>query len=280
MHTRVRRIGSAVAAGLALAGMVVSAGSAHAATPTVKLKPLHGILQPVSRLFAAKNDAAEATLNWAGYAVPAATGEHITSIQATWIVPKLKLLPPGYSSTWVGIGGLTTTDLIQAGTESSFTEGNYAWIEVLPANEVKLTNCSGDSTCAVAVGDRIHVGINNTGGDGWAISVSDGSKWSYSTTTSYHSTLSSADYVFEAPGRGIGVAIPTLLPASTDHQQFLGGSSYTVNGATRTIENSPTRVRITMSPIGLDPVDVAIPSTINPDGSFNVCSYKLSCKAP
>src|SRR5215472_9457606 len=52
--------------------------------------------------------------NWAGYAA-AISG--VKSVTGSWTVPNAGTLPPGVSSTWAGIGGLNTTDLIQAGTQ-------------------------------------------------------------------------------------------------------------------------------------------------------------------
>src|SRR5258708_5678482 len=52
--------------------------------------------------------------NWAGYAVAAS---RVTSVTGTWTVPNAGMLPPGVSSTWAGIGGFATSDLIQAGTQ-------------------------------------------------------------------------------------------------------------------------------------------------------------------
>src|SRR5436309_15315674 len=54
--------------------------------------------------------------NWSGYV---ATNKTFTSVTGTWIVPQVT---PGSSSaadaTWVGIGGLNRSDLIQSGTQN------------------------------------------------------------------------------------------------------------------------------------------------------------------
>jgi hypothetical protein len=72
--------------------------------------------------------------NWAGYA---ATNGTYTTVSGTWIVPAYSSTSSaGTDATWVGIGGVTSQDLIQAGTQEA-TSGSgqteyQAWIELLP----------------------------------------------------------------------------------------------------------------------------------------------------
>src|SRR5438445_9051939 len=53
--------------------------------------------------------------NWSGYA---ANGGTFTSVTATWTVPTVSATSSGADATWVGIGGLTSNDLLQAGTQA------------------------------------------------------------------------------------------------------------------------------------------------------------------
>src|SRR5205085_3777558 len=73
--------------------------------------------------------------NWAGYA---ARGGTFTSVSGTWTIPEVAIDSAfGADATWVGIGGLRTRDLIQAGTQQSVTGSGSvtyeAWVEKLPA---------------------------------------------------------------------------------------------------------------------------------------------------
>jgi hypothetical protein len=90
--------------------------------------------------------AAEVSINWSGYAVEAKPGEAITALNGSWIVPKITHAPPGFSSSWIGIGGYRTGDLIQVGTAwGGPVDGNYAWFEMLPEHETTLdSGCAGD----------------------------------------------------------------------------------------------------------------------------------------
>ncbi len=51
--------------------------------------------------------------NWSGYAAKSGT---YTGVTGTWTVPVPGInRTPGVGATWVGIGGVTSHDLIQAG---------------------------------------------------------------------------------------------------------------------------------------------------------------------
>lgn len=249
-------------------------GVAPAAAPAVQAVGGHGVLQKVSPHQVLPTHNADTTsLNWSGYAALAPAGSKITDVTQNWIVPTVSLLPPGFSSTWAGIGGYNSTDLIQAGTESDTFGGNYAWYEILPASETPITSgCSGDSTCTVNPGDNMSVTIHSTGGDGWTISMTDAGHWSWSTSLNYPSTFSSAEWILEAPTVGVQSVL-----ANVGTQQFTGANTFTMDGVTRNIAGGNS-VRILLSP-GL--INEATPSALNSTGDrFNSCAWKQSCAAP
>jgi hypothetical protein len=218
------------------------------------------------------------SLNWAGYAVTPGSG--VTAVSGNFTVPTAGLVPPGFSASWAGIGGYTTTDLIQAGvSENSALGGEVlggqynAWYEILPASETPISNCSGNSSCTVNPGDKISVKISNTGGDNWEISLTDAGNWSWSTSVTYASSESSAEWIQEAPS----LEDVQTIPADVGTVSF-SGSTYTESGSTDTIaEGSPTVIE--ESPLG--GVNEATTSALGSDGeSFNVCVYAQSCTAP
>src|SRR5256714_8804675 len=59
--------------------------------------------------------ATSSSSNWCGYA---ASGGTFTSVTATWTVPTVSATSSGADATWIGIGGLTSRHLIQAGTQA------------------------------------------------------------------------------------------------------------------------------------------------------------------
>ena len=147
----------------------------------------------VNHLIGVSGDTAD-SLNWAGYAVTPGSG--ITAVSSTFTVPSAGELPLGFSASWAGIGGYSTSDLIQAGVSENsaiggeLLGGQYnAWYEILPASETPISGCSGHvPSCTVNPGDKISVSISNAGGNTWDISLNDAGNWSWSTSVTYASS--------------------------------------------------------------------------------------------
>src|SRR6266540_1976205 len=106
--------------------------------------------------------------NWSGYV---ASGGTYTSVTGTWIVPQVGATTTGADATWVGIGGVSGTDLIQAGTQATVAGGSVsyeAWIEMLPdsSRTVSLSVAPGDSVTVTiteqSTGNWLIVMVNNT----------------------------------------------------------------------------------------------------------------------
>jgi len=137
--------------------------------------------------------------NWSGYA---ANGGAFTSVTGTWTVPTVSPTGTGADATWVGIGGLTSTDLIQAGTQAMVDGGAVeysAWIEMLPqsSRNVPLT---------VTAGDSVTVTITQQSGNDWLIAIKNNTtNGAYNITVQYSSSNSSAEWVQEAPSIGRGL---------------------------------------------------------------------------
>jgi hypothetical protein len=220
------------------------------------------------------------SLNWSGYVVTP-SGGGITAVKSSFTVPAAGLLPPGFTATWTGIGGYNTSDLIQAGVSENsaltgpLLGGQYnAWYEILPDSETPLTNCSGDPACTVRPGDVVTVTITQTSAGHWDVNVSDPAQgWTFDKSIAYASSLSSAEWILEAPT----VAVQTI-PANTGVAHFGPISTYTDATGTHTIAaGNPTVVD--MGPgIG---INEATPSALGSDGqSFNDCTYAQSCPTP
>ena len=136
----------------------------------------------------------EESSNWSGYE-DTGLGATFTEVAASWTVPTLEQGITGSSSTWVGIDGATTADLIQAGTEQDWTVSGplyYAWYELLPGTAVDLGQ--------VKPGDRVSADIEETLPGKWTISLTDstsGSAWTEHVR--YSAPGGSAEWVVEAP---------------------------------------------------------------------------------
>ena len=140
--------------------------------------------------------------NWSGYA---ATGGTFTSVSGTWTVPSVD--PGGVNSlaadaTWIGIGGVNTTDLIQAGTQATVQGGQIeysAWWETLPQASVTVQ-------LDVKAGDNINVTIDQQADGTWQIVMRNlTSGQSFQKNLAYDSSLSSAEWIEEAPSTGRGI---------------------------------------------------------------------------
>src|SRR5712691_12722455 len=198
--------------------------------------------------------------NWSGYA---ATEGSYTGVQATWTVPDIGLSSAaGIDAAWVGIGGVRSHDLIQAGTLRTILQNGAtqteAWVELLPRppETVPLT---------VDPGDTIRVSIDQQGPETWLIAFTNiGRGQTYQVTKRYASSLSSVEWIEEAPSAGRRGTLP-LDNFGTVH---FSQASATQNTRALSISESGAHA-ITMITPGGQPL--AEPSAIAADGeSFSV----------
>lgn len=162
--------------------------------------------------------------NWSGYS---ATGGTFTSVTGTWIVPVTASSPAGVDAAWVGIGGVDTEDLVQAGTMATVTSAGAvsyeAWIEMLPAS-------SRTVPLAVSGGDSVTVTITERSPDRWHLALRNNSTGGrYEITVDYVSSRSSAEWVEEAPSSARG-----LLPLSDFGTIRFAGAAAVRDGQTLT----------------------------------------------
>src|SRR5256885_6548950 len=139
--------------------------------------------------------------NWSGYA---ASGGTFTSVTATWTVPTVSATSSGADATWVGIGGLTSNDLIQAGTQAmgdgSGTVEYSSWIEMLPQS-------SPNVPLSVSARGFVTRTVTQQHGHDWLITMKNNkTNATYSVTVQYSSSNSSAEWVQKAPSVGLGLA--------------------------------------------------------------------------
>lgn len=152
------------------------------------------------------------SLNWSGYAL---TGAAFTGVTGTFNVP-VPRKPSACleeASVWVGVDGVGTSDLLQAGVdESSFAVPRspsnpwwpptdpctgqvhvYAWWEDLPSAPVRVN-------FPVNVGDDMTVSIFKMSPGWWALAVHDlTSGHSFMRVQPYGGPQTSVEWVVEAP---------------------------------------------------------------------------------
>lgn len=136
--------------------------------------------------------------NWSGYSV--GLGPY-SKVEGTFTVPNLAATPTETrTAEWVGIGGINTASLIQAGvTETYDPDGQpvypYAWYEVLPAPEMPI------STVSVRSGDAVTITIWQVGGTLWRITLTDDTSGAepFTTVQTYSGPPTPADWIVDAP---------------------------------------------------------------------------------
>jgi len=191
--------------------------------------------------------------NWSGYS---ATGGKYTSVTGTWTVPTVTAAIPGADATWVGIGGIDASDLIQAGTQATVSGGEVAyeaWIEMLPAS-------SRPVSLSVSAGDSVTVTITQKAAVDWTIQMRNNTTGqAYNTSVKYTSSSSSAEWVQEAPSAGRG-----MIPLDDFGTLRFSGASAVRDGQSLALKALNPQA-ITMINGARQPL--AQPSVIGADGS-------------
>jgi len=174
------------------------------------------------------NNQNDASLNWAGY-VAKQSGTSYTSVTGTWTVPSVSTNTSGTAdATWVGIGGVSSHDLIQAGTQAIVQDGQVsysAWIETLPSfsKTVALDVHAGDSVTATLAEES----------EGqWLVTISNNTTGkNYSQTIRYNSSRSSAEWIEEMVSNGNG----TFRPLDSFGSVSFTNAAATANGQSQNI---------------------------------------------
>jgi len=144
--------------------------------------------------------------NWSGYLASDGT---FTSISGSWVVPNAT--GNGHSisadATWIGIGGVTSSDLIQVGTSDTVTRSgavsSEAFYEMLPAASTAVPGMT------VTPGDAMSADLAETSPGQWQISITDTTRSeTFSTSAAYTSSHSTAEWIEEDPSFSAGHQIP------------------------------------------------------------------------
>jgi hypothetical protein len=151
--------------------------------------------------------------NWAGYVMNPNSGlgqSSVSGIQGSWVIQQVTGTFYGgqAAAQWVGIGGNTTSKIIQTGTVScdNFFYGTTykAWYELCnagnPSPPVYLT-------MSVSPGNIMDAYIHNVGTNSWIISITDISNGqSFQKTVSFVCSGASGEWIEERPCGSSGLA--------------------------------------------------------------------------
>jgi hypothetical protein len=193
--------------------------------------------------------------NWSGYN---ATGGKFTAVAATWTVPQVSTGTSGVDATWVGIGGMTSRDLIQAGTQAVVQSGKvayFAWWETLP-------QVSQPVPLNISAGDTMSVSLTQQASGTWLVLIVDTTTGdSFRKSVTYKSSLSSAEWIEEAPSTG---RQQMTIPLDNFGSVSIANATTVENGQQRTIAQADGQP-VTMYNQAAQAL--AQPSVIGADGS-------------
>jgi hypothetical protein len=200
--------------------------------------------------------------NWSGYL--AATGS-FTGISGSWTATLAtgNGLTTSADSTWIGIGGVTSGDLIQVGTQNIISASGQvstsAFYELLPNVSQPVPGVT------VSPGDSLTASLSEVSSGQWTISITDKTDGEADTfSVSYASSLSSAEWIEEDPS----YSFRRQIPFDNFHEAAFTGGSAVANGSTVTIAAS-TAQPVTM--VENTSQIFAVPSAIGSDGaSFTI----------
>lgn len=220
----------------------------------------------------------DASLNWSGYVADNSDAGY-TAVTGTWTVPQVAAetatTPPGAlgqaDATWVGIGGVRSQDLIQAGTQAIEEEDGSvtysAWIEMLPgySQTVPLKVKSGDSITA---------SITEEAPGEWLITISNNTRnASFSRTVAYDSSQSSAEWVQEMVSNSDG----TFRPLDSFGSISFTNAAATVDGESQDLSQLEARP---LKMVNASSEALATPSIVGDDNqSFSVARTDVPANA-
>ena len=207
--------------------------------------------------------------NWSGY-FSATSGTKYTAVYGSWTAdsPTSSGSTTSYDGTWIGIGGITSTDLIQAGVNNSVTSAGaistQVFYETLPSPAKTIVGFK------VLPGDTIIVSIVESATNSWTITIQDTTqKETYTNTVNYTSSLSSAEWIEEDPSQTNGQLYPLDNFGTVNFYQTTATANGSSNNLTQLNANSITMVNSTGA-------TVAQPSVIGSDNASFSVQYKSS----
>ena len=222
--------------------------------------------------------------NWSGYAVEspnfsAPANYTVTKVSGSWKVPQvINNTSLGWSSTWVGIDGFSSSTVEQIGTEQDTLATAskygmpqyYAWYEMYPAYPVTITSVPihyGDSITASVT----YSGTSTDSSGTFTLSITNittGKSFSINQTLT-SAKRSAAEWIEEAPSSTSGV-----LPLANFQTVTFTGSTATVGSSTDATIGNLNNASINMVTPTLQLKDTT--SALNSTGDGFTVTFKSS----
>ena len=192
------------------------------------------------------------------------TASTFSSVSSSWLATSptsTSASTSSFDATWIGIGGVTSPDLIQVGTSNTVSASGVvsssAFYELLPATATIIT------PLIVNPGDHMSASITETSANVWAVIITNVTRnQTYSTSLAYTSAHSSAEWIEEDPSytNGNQTLFDNFGTSSfTNGLTEMGGASVSIAAANASL--------ITM--VNNQGKTMAVPNSVI-DGNFNV----------
>ena len=188
-----------------------------------------------------------------------ATSGAFNKITGAWVAPSATGTSgiTSADSAWIGIGGVTTGDLIQVGTDNTVEPDGQlfssAFYELLPGAAITIPGVT------ITPGDSISASLIENSSSHWTINLTDNTKsQTFTDSVSYDSSNSSAEWIEEDPSYTNTRLVPLdffSTASFTDGSTVQNGSSVNIlgsNPASITMVNSSNKPVATPSGIGSD----------------------------
>jgi Peptidase A4 family len=161
-----------------------------------------------------------ASLNWSGYSAFGGNGT-FTDAKGSWTQPSATCSnKTTYSSFWVGLDGYNSGSVEQLGTEADCAHGSpqyYAWWEMYPNPSNTIAGFP------VTPGTTYTAEVKYNGNGSFTLSLSGGGHSFSTTKTLANPSLSSAEWIAEAPSMCAGSC--RVLPLTNFGTVNFSGSS-------------------------------------------------------
>ncbi len=165
----------------------------------------------------------QGSANWSGYVVTPTSNSGYTSISGSWTIPNISTNQRnGLGAQWIGLGGVSSSDLLQMGTIEQIENGQpmaeIFW-EQLPA--------VAQNVISVPIGSTINVNISEASNSIWnltfTINSSDKQVQSQTISTTLDSSYdqgigTSAEWISEDPSNGNGQLVPLANMGTVTYQ--------------------------------------------------------------
>jgi Peptidase A4 family len=160
------------------------------------------------------------SLNWSGYSSYSTNGT-FTDVKGSWTQPTATCTNKAtYASFFVGLDGYNSNSVEQLGTEADCSHGrrvNYAWWEMYPSPSHSISGFS------VTPGVTYSAEVKYNGSGSFTLTLSGGGQSFSTTQTLSNPSLSSAEWIAEAPSMCAGSC--RVLPLTNFGTVPFSGSS-------------------------------------------------------